>query len=369
MKYRDLAGEQVSVLGFGCMRFPLSGEKYSDIDYKQSTEMIHKAIEAGVNYFDTAYVYHDQKSEEFLAHALGGKRDRVFIATKCPTWAVKSESDFDEMLDEQLRRLNTDYIDFYLIHALDKDRFNNIVLKFNLIDKLNAAKSAGKIRHIGFSFHDDLETFKRIVDQNPSWEFCQIQLNYINTHYQAGLEGLEYAKSRGLGVVIMEPLLGGRLAAPSRFVTDVLSKDKSPVEWAFDFLWNRPEVSLTLSGMGAMEQVISNIEYANNAEVGMLSDKDLQMLRKAKAEFEKYAFVPCTKCAYCMPCPFGLNIPKIFELYNTSASQHDMDEEYKKLKVKADKCRKCHRCERACPQSIKISAEMEKAHKRLTTYI
>lgn len=366
MKYRTLAGERVSVIGFGCMRFPLTSRDAADIDIEKSKEMISCAINGGVNYFDTAYVYHNQKSEEFLAQALGERRKDVFIATKCPTWEVKCEEDFDRLLNEQLRRLNTDYIDFYLVHALDKDRFDNIVVKFNLIEKLKRAKAEGKINHIGFSFHDDLNTFKRIIDSSSVWEFAQIQLNYINTEYQAGLEGLEYAHSKGLDVIIMEPMLGGRLAVPNKFVADALSKDKTPVEWALDFLWNREEVSLLLSGMNQIEQVRSNMEYADKAEVGMLGDADLNMLREAKAVFEKYAFVPCTKCAYCMPCPFGLDIPGIFEMYNASASQHDMDEEYKKLRVKADKCRQCHKCESVCPQSIRITEELKKAHKRLT---
>lgn len=366
MKYRNLAGESVSVLGFGCMRFPLTGEmRQQDIDFEKSAAMIRHAVEMGVNYFDTAYVYHNDKSEEFLGKALGDLRDKVYIATKCPTWLVKSEEDFDTYLDTALSRLNTDHIDFYLMHALDKDRFDNVVLKYNLIEKLNAAKAAGKIRHIGFSFHDDLETFKRIVDANPAWEFCQIQLNYINTEYQAGLRGLEYANERGLGVIIMEPMLGGRLAMPNKFVREVLPDTKTPVEWALNFLWNRKEVALTLSGMSAMEQVVSNIEYADRAKVGMLSDSDLEMLKEAKAVFEKYAFVPCTKCSYCMPCPFGLNIPKIFEIYNASSSQGGMDKEYKQLDTLADMCRKCKKCERACPQNIKISEEMVKAHNRL----
>lgn len=366
MKYRTLAGEKVSVLGFGCMRFPLTGEKRpQDIDIEKSTAMLRYAYEHGVNYYDSAYVYHNDKSEEFLAQALGDVRDKIHIATKLPTWRMTKEEDFDFFLNDALKRLNTDYIDFYLIHALDKNRFENILLKYNMIEKLNKAKADGKIRHIGFSFHDDLDTFKRIIDANPAWEFCQVQLNYINTDYQAGLEGIEYAKNKGVDVVVMEPLLGGRLSNPNEFVRESLSDAKEPVEWALDFLWNRSEVSLLLSGMSTMEQVVENVEYADKAEVGMLSDADIEMLAKTKDIFEKYAFVPCTKCAYCMPCPFGLDIPKIFEIYNTSSSRHDMDVEYKKLETLADKCKKCGKCERVCPQRIKITEEMEKVHRRL----
>ena len=252
MKYREMAGEKISVLGFGCMRFPTTSKNAEDIDAEKSAKMLEYAIEKGVNYFDTAYVYHGGKSESFIGGVLKPYRDKIHIATKCPTWEVKCEEDFDRLLNEQLERLQTDYIDFYLMHALDKDRFKNVVEKFNLIDKLNKAKADGKIRHIGFSFHDDVETFKKIIDANPNWEFCQIQLNYINVKYQAGLEGLEYAHKKGLDVVIMEPLLGGKLANPSPQVAKMLSDEKTPVEWAMDFLWNREEVSLLLSGMGAM---------------------------------------------------------------------------------------------------------------------
>lgn len=359
MKYRTMAGEKVSVLGFGCMRFPTTED--GKIDRAKSAAMLDNAIESGVNYFDSAYVYHNEESEKFLGDFLeGGKRDKVKIATKLPTWHIHSEEDFDTCLNEQLRRLKTDHIDFYLLHALDRNRFNNIVLKYDLLDKLNKAKAQGRIRHIGFSFHDDLDAFKMIVDANPEWEFCQIQLNYINTDYQAGLEGLEYASSKGLGIVIMEPLLGGKLAAPYDNVRAALDPAKHPVEWAFDFLWNRPEVSLLLSGMGAMEQVEANIGYADKAQVGMLNETEIAMLAGAKKIFDSTAKVSCTKCGYCMPCPYGLDIPAIYEIYNRTASMH-RDAPlamYNKLDVKADKCRKCRACERVCPQNIKTSELM-----------
>lgn len=360
MKYREMAGEKISVLGFGCMRFPTTSKNAEDIDAEKSAKMLEYAIEKGVNYFDTAYVYHGGKSESFIGGVLKPYRDKIHIATKCPTWEVKCEEDFDRLLNEQLERLQTDYIDFYLMHALDKDRFKNVVEKFNLIDKLNKAKADGKIRHIGFSFHDDVETFKKIIDANPNWEFCQIQLNYINVKYQAGLEGLEYAHKKGLDVVIMEPLLGGKLANPSPQIAKMLSDEKTPVEWVMDFLWNREEVSLLLSGMGAMEQVQSNIGYADKAEVGMLTEENLNMLAKTKEVFDKMALVPCTKCAYCMPCPFGLDIPKTFEAYNATASLGTDRAKaiYAELNKGADQCKKCKKCEKVCPQSIKISHTM-----------
>ncbi|MCC8169013.1 MAG: aldo/keto reductase [Oscillospiraceae bacterium] len=362
MKYRKLAGEDVSVLGFGCMRFPLTelGDP-STIDEEKSIAMIRHAIDCGVNYFDTAYVYHNRKSESFLAKALAdGYREKVNIATKSPTWELKKEEDFDRMLDEQLDNLKTDHIDFYLMHALNKERME-IVKKFNIIEKLNRAKADGKIRHIGFSFHDDLDAFKNIINANPAWEFCQIQMNYINTDYQAGIAGLEYAYSKGLNVIIMEPLLGGKLAAPSPQVAKTLSDEKKPVEWARDSLWHRPEVSRLRRGMGAREQVCENIGYAEKAEIGMLSDADIEMLKKTKEIYDVMALVPCTKCAYCMPCPFGLDIPKTFEVYNmTAVSGADARGAYNELQTKADKCRKCKKCEQVCPQGIRISEQMTK---------
>lgn len=361
MNYRTIAGEKISALGYGCMRFPTTSKNAGDIDREKAAELLKYAAENGVNYFDTAYVYHEEKSENFIGEVLKPYRDKINFATKSPTWKIAHEEDFDRFLNEQLERLGTDRIDFYLMHALDRDRFDNIVMKFGIIDKLNKAKADGKIRHIGFSFHDDLETFKRIVDANPAWEFCQIQLNYINTDYQAGLEGLEYAHDKGLDVVIMEPLLGGKLANLSEQVSKTLSEEKSQVEWALDFLWNRSEVSLILSGMGAMEQVKSNIEYASRAEIGMLTDDNLEMLKKTKEVYDKMALVPCTKCAYCMPCPFGLDIPAVFEAYNTTASDMGKARQlYSRLAKSADMCKKCKKCEKVCPQGIAVSSIMTK---------
>lgn len=360
MKYRQLAGEDISVLGFGCMRFPVTAE--GKIDREQAKAMLLKAVDSGVNYFDTAYVYHGGESENFLGDLLEetGIRDEINIATKLPTWEVKCENDFDRLLNEQLENLKTDHIDYYLLHALDNDRYENIVKKFKLIDHMNRAKADGRIRHIGFSFHDDLAAFKKIVDANPDWEFCQIQYNYINTDYQAGTEGLCYAHKKGLDVIIMEPLLGGKLANPVEQVKAVLDPSRTPVEWALDYLWGREEVSVILSGMGAMEQVCANLEYADKAEVGMLSEAELEMLKRAKHIYETMSKVPCTKCNYCMPCPYGLDIPAIYEIYNLTAAMHKETPAamYKKLQVKADKCMKCRACERVCPQDIKTSKLM-----------
>lgn len=363
MKYRELAGERVSLLGFGLMRLPVLNGDQGKIDKEKTAEMINAAISGGVNYFDTAYVYHNEKSESMAGEIIEeyGLRSEVKLATKLPTWKVTCCEDVTRMLDEQLDRLRTDHIDFYLCHALDKDRFDNIIMKYNVLPQLEKAKSEGKIKHLGFSFHDDLDTFKRIIDSYDGWEFCQIQLNYINTDYQAGLEGLEYAASKGLGVIVMEPLFGGKLAAPAEHVAQRLPGGKTPVENAFDFLWNRPEVKTALSGMGTLEQIKQNIEYASRADAGMLSDAELDEFAEAKRVFDSMALVPCTKCAYCMPCPFGLDIPAIYEAYNRMPiNKSESEKMYAAIDSKADKCKRCHSCERVCPQHIKTAMLMPK---------
>lgn len=368
MNYRKFGntGVEISALGFGTMRLPTTdGVPLSaNIDEQEAIRMIRHAIDSGVNYVDTAYPYHGKTSENLVGKALAdGYREKVYLATKSPVVLIEAEEDFDRILDEQLGKLCTDHIDFYLLHALDKKKWE-IVKKFNLLDKMKKARDAGKIRFMGFSFHDDLELFKTIVDSFDEWDFCQIQFNYINTDYQAGLEGLHYAAGKGLGVVIMEPLLGGALAAPSDKLKEALSPEKTPVEWALDYLWNQPEVSLLLSGMGEMQQVEDNLTYASRSSVGMLSEQESAMLAHAKEVYDSSILVPCTRCSYCMPCPFGLNIPAIYQAYNAT-SQSTM-ERAKALyatatpDVSAIDCRKCKHCENVCPQHIPSSELMPK---------
>ncbi len=361
MQYRQFGTmkENVSALGFGCMRLPTTdGDPNSGaFDETEAIRMIRHGIDNGVNYIDTAYFYHSGQSESLVGKALkDGYREKTYLATKSPVFSMKTESDFERILEEQLVRLQTDTIDFYLLHALSLNTWNNVVLKFELLDKMERAKAAGKIRHIGFSFHDSYEAFQKIVDGYGHWDFCQIQLNYIDIHHQAGIEGLEYAASKGLGVIVMEPLLGGKLASPTKAVADELSPEKSPVEWALDFLWNRPEVSLLLSGMHSFQQVEDNLMYASRSSVGMLSEKDLSMLSRAKTVYDTMALVSCTKCSYCMPCPFGLDIPGTFEAYNSTVSlgMEKASALYEKLPKKAEACRACKHCEKACPQHLPI---------------
>lgn len=362
MQYRTFGktGLKVSALGFGCMRLPLLED--GNIDEAEAISCIRHAIDEGVNYVDTAYPYHGGKSEIVVGKALkDGYREKTYLADKCPVWLLKEEGDFEKYLDEQLEKLQTDHIDFYLLHALNRDRFENSVKKFNLVDKMKAARKAGKIRYMGFSFHDELDVFKEIVDYTPEWDFCQIQYNYINLEEQAGTEGLCYAAGKGLAVVIMEPLLGGRLANLSDHVAAKFSQEKTAVEHALDFLWDKEEVSLLLSGMSERKQVEDNLEYARRSSVGMLSDEEQRAYGAAKDIYDKMSMVSCTACAYCMPCPFGLNIPEIFKAYNMFGlyGKNKAKEAYDKQEVKADMCRSCRHCEKECPQHIRISQVMK----------
>ena len=363
MQYRLLGktGERVSALGYGCMRLPsldspFGGEK---IDEEKAIRLIRHAVDQGVNYLDTAFMYHGGNSETLVGKAIrDGYREKVFLASKSPFGGFQEPADFDRHLDIQLQRLGVDTIDFYLLHAASRNSWENVALKFDLLSKLEKAKAAGKIRHIGFSFHDDYDAFQEIVDAYD-WEFCQIQLNYIDVGHQAGLRGLEYAAAKGMGVIVMEPLLGGKLANPPENVRRVLPADKSPVQTALDFLWNRPEVSLILSGMGTMEQLEDNLAYAEASRPGKLSEAELAVYAQAKQVYDTMARVPCTKCAYCMPCPFGVNIPGVFEAYNKSVrSMEEAGKLYEGLGGRADSCRSCRKCERICPQHLEISRLM-----------
>lgn len=367
MQYRTMGrtGVSVSALGFGCMRFPKT--ESGAIDRPRAVAMIRSAIDAGVNYLDTAYVYHDGTSEGLLAEALAdGYRDRVFLADKLPTWMVHAPEDFDRLLDEQLNRLHTDHIDFYLLHALSRDRWRDIVLRFGLPDKLRAARAAGKIRHIGFSFHDTNDAFHEILDGFDEWDFCQIQYNYINTDAQAGQEGLAAAAKRGLGVVIMEPLLGGRLANPPARVASCLPEGVPPVQAALDFLWTQKEVAVVLSGMSDETQVAQNLAFADASRVGKVPAADFAAYGRAKAVFDHMALVGCTGCAYCMPCPFGVQIPAVFAAYNRTVADgmKAARAAYDALDGAADRCRACRRCEQVCPQHLPIASLMTQVREK-----
>lgn len=369
MEYRKFGKSdwKVSALGFGCMRLPVIDGKMGNIDQPKVDEMIHYAIDNGVNYFDTAYVYHDQKSEESLGKSLkGGYRERVRIASKSPIWLIQKAEDFDRMLDEELTRLQTDHIDFYLLHALNKDSWEKI-LRLDLIKRGEAAKADGRIRNLGFSFHDNLETFKKIVDGYDKWDFCQIQYNYMDVDFQAGTEGLKYAASKGLAVVIMESLRGGKLALELPTVKplwETAEKKRKPADWAFQWLWNQPEVAVALSGMSTLQQVKENVASANVSGVGSLTAKELDLIGKVREVIKSLSPIPCTACEYCLPCPNGVNIPLNFATYN-EVGMYDAIEDsrfhYKNwisATENAANCIQCDECLSKCPQQIPISTWM-----------
>lgn len=364
MQYRQFGktGVEVSALGFGAMRLPLL--KDETVDRNRAIAMIRHAIDQGVNYVDTAYPYHNGESEGIVGEALmDGYRDKTYIATKCPVWNLEKPEDFETILEEQLDKLKTDHIDFYLLHALSRERFDK-VKKFDLIKRMEAAREKGKIKYLGFSFHDSYEVFQDIIDYYDGWDFCQIQYNYVDLEHQAGKKGLEYAAKKGLGVVIMEPLLGGRLAAPADHIRKVFPEDKSPVEFALDFLWDQPEVSLLLSGMSDETQVEENLAFAGRSHVSMVTAREQTAYKKAKEIFDSMALVGCTGCRYCMPCPFGLEIPEIFSLYNMTAAHREKEAKtaYASMDKNGADCRKCRRCEKECPQMIKVSEVMPGVH-------
>ncbi len=356
-------GVEVSVLGFGCMRLPVIDGDGDRIDEAKAIELVRRGIDNGMNYLDTAFGYHGGNSERLVGKVLKeGYREKAYLATKLPLWSVNCEEDVDRIFNEQLEKLDTDYIDFYLLHAVNNESWETKVLKFDILSKLEKKLAEGKIKHLGFSFHDDLDVFKKIIDSYDGFEFCQIQFNYIDVDYQAGIEGLEYAASKGLGVIVMEPLLGGKLASPHEKVAAKLSKEKTPVEWALDFVWNRPEVAMLLSGMGTEQMVDDNLGYADKADIGMLSAENLEMLSQAKHVFDEMNLVPCTGCEYCMPCPAGVIIPKVFSAFNkiTEGGRRLVKEVFPDIEVNASLCKKCGKCENACPQHIKIIDTLHK---------
>jgi predicted aldo/keto reductase-like oxidoreductase len=358
---------QISALGFGCMRLPIIDGKSGNIDQAEATRMIRYAIDQGVTYVDTAYGYHEKMSEIAVGKALqDGYRQKVSLATKLPVWLVNETADFDRLLNEQLEKLQTDHVDFYLMHSLGHDSWEKVV-KLDLLRCAEAALADGRIRHIGFSFHDNLEAFKQIIDGYEHWDFCQIQYNYMDIENQAGTKGLQYAASKGLGVVVMEPLLGGKLARHIPAVDpiwDTAESKHSPADWALRWLWNQPEVSVVLSGMSLMQQVVENTASAGTSGVGALTAEELAVIGRAREKINQLSPIPCTKCEYCLPCPNGVNIPRNFEVYNEGAMYNDPDnarrayKQWIKDESKAAQCVQCQECEDKCPQKITISEWM-----------
>jgi predicted aldo/keto reductase-like oxidoreductase len=371
MNYRENSrnGDKLSILGFGCMRFPTVGNV---IDEKRGEELILKAIEGGVNYFDTAYIYHFGKSEGFLGKVLAkGYRDKVKIATKLPHYFVKGPSDLDKIFNTQLQRLQTGRIDYYLIHMLPDLGIWERLKSFGVEKWIEEKKKNGQIINIGFSFHGIKDQFVKLVDAYD-WDFCQIQYNYLDENNQAGTSGLKYAASKGLPVIIMEPLRGGKIVNNlPREVNEIWNNaepKRSPADWALRWIWNHPEVSVILSGMSTMEQVEENIRVASDARANAMTDKELSLFDRVKEIISSRTKVNCTGCSYCMPCPAGVDIPACFSLYNEKYSLKTKRSKINYIQntgavtsnpAYASLCKKCGKCEIHCPQGIPIREKLE----------
>jgi len=382
MLYRKMPknGDELSILGFGCMRLPVSEGR---IDEARAISQIRYAIDHGVNYVDTAWPYHAGESEVVLGKALqDGYRDKVKLATKLPAWMIESRADMDRYLDAQLKKLGTNRIDYYLVHALNGTLWDNIE-PLGITEFLDQAKQDGRIVNAGFSFHGLSEDFTRIVDGYP-WEFCQIQYNYLDTDYQAGTKGLKYAAEKGLGVIVMEPLRGGNLAeTPPDAVKAIwyeAEAKRTPAEWALRWVWNQPEVTVVLSGMNSEAQIQENIAIAGTAHAGTLTAKELDLVERASRAFSGLMKVGCTGCGYCMPCPSEVMIPICFEEYNKMHLFGPMEEVKFRYAFRmsgqlvdgrpgyASQCVQCGACVEHCPQQIpipdvlaQVAAEMEDA--------
>ena len=368
MQYRKFGrlDWHASILGFGPMRLPVKGDA-TNIDQKQATRMLHHAVDRGVNYIDTAYPYHGGESERLLGKALGrGYRDRVKLATKMPSWLVSGPADFDKLFHEQLKRLKTDHIEFYLLHSLNREYWSKM-REYDAIEWGRRTIKAGKIGQLGFSFHDDFDLFKEIVDA-WDWPFCQIQYNYMDVRNQAGTRGLKYAASKGIAVVVMEPILGGKLASPPPSIQKILDRAETKrraADWALQWLWNQPEVTVVLSGMSTFRQVVENLESADSAGIGILDQQEQGLIREVRRRYKELAPISCTQCRYCMPCPHGVDIPRNLSLYNEGLMYGRPDLARRQYgfiaeKARSTACTQCRECEPKCPQSILISEWMPK---------
>jgi len=407
---------QASALGFGCMRLPILDGDSRQVDEPRAIEMIRYAIDHGVNYLDSAYGYHGGNSERVIGKALqGGYRHKVKVATKLPPWNAKEPSDFDRLLAEQLERLQTDHIDFYLLHNLCAGIWPRL-RDLGVRDWLDRIQAEGLVGKVGFSFHDTFDLFTEIIDAYGGWTVAQIQYNFANERVQAGTKGLKYAAAKGLAVVIMEPLLGGSLASPPDPVRALwdsalgvppsgslpssprpvaasgsLAEEgrhasppyggsptdgsagaspsqgaspsrRTPAEWALQWLWNKPEVAAVLSGMSTMAQVVENVASAGRSGIGTLSPDELKLFAEVRKRYESLYPVPCTRCGYCMPCPNGVNIPGVMQLYTDAvalgANHIELNRNlYRMLPegARAAACTACRQCEEKCPQQIQVS--------------
>lgn len=377
MIYRRLGATNIALsqLGFGCMRFPLKDKMDpTTIDAKKTTKMLFYAIDKGVNILDNAYPYHRQTSEQFVGRVLPDRyRRKIYLSTKMPMWLVKSRDDPEKYFNEQLARLQTDRIEFYLLHSLAKKSWQS-VKDHGVLSFLEAIKAKGKIGYAGFSFHDELSLFKEIVDAYP-WTFCLIHLNYVDDRFQAGIEGLEYAHRRGLAIMVMEPLRGGKLALNvPRQIKEIIKetgREQTPAQFALRWLYNRSDICCVLSGMNTLEQLKENLAFAAQEHVGTLTPEELALYSKARDVYKARIKVTCTQCGYCTPCPQNIPIPFILELYNDAYMYNAFDESrmaysvFIRPEARADQCTECCECADRCPQKISISETLKEAHQIL----
>lgn len=374
MQYRtDKHGDPISILGFGCMRFLKNG---SVINLDLATEQVKEAIELGVNYFDTAYTY--SGSEVALGEIIKrlNCRDKINIATKLPQYLIKNESQIDKIFNEELERLGTDRIDYYLMHMFTDVASWEKMKRFGIEKWIEDKKAKGQIRNIGFSFHGNTDNFLKILNAYD-WDFCQIQYNYMDETSQAGRRGLMAANEKGIPVIIMEPLRGGRLVnlLPDDAKTLIAGhgSKRSAAEWALRWLWEQPEITCVLSGMNSEEMVKENARIASEVEIHEFSDSDRQMIDDIKKIINEKIKVPCTGCNYCMPCPKGVDIPGTFRCYNAMYMENKYSGRFEyiqttafnKTRTDAFQCVECGKCEQHCPQSIEIRKELKNARKAL----
>lgn len=374
MNYRtDKYGNGLSILGFGCMRFQ---RRQGKIDMELAEQQILQAFHGGVNYYDTAYIYPGSEAAIGEIFEKNGIREQVYIATKLPHYLIKSRETLDKLFAEELKRLRTDYVDYYLMHMLTDTATWNRLKELGIEQWLEEKKKSGAIRQVGFSYHGNSETFCALVDAYD-WDFCQIQYNYMDEHTQAGRRGLKHAHEKGLPVIIMEPLRGGRLVNQLPQEAKKLFAEHpagyTPAQWAFRWLWNQPEVTVVLSGMNSEEMIRENLHTASTAEVGQMGEAEEQLLAQVVKAFNAKVKVGCTGCGYCMPCPRGVDIPGTFNAYNRrfqdgwfqALREYFMCTTLRKNSAAASNCIGCGKCEKHCPQGIEIRKHLQDAQKTL----
>lgn len=374
MEYRiDKHGNKISVLGFGCMRFT---QKAGKIDIDKAEKEIMAAYEAGVNYYDTAYIYTGSEATIGEIFERNNIRDKINIATKLPHYMIKTKENAEKLFQEELKRLRTDHVDYYLMHMLNDVKTWERLKSLGIEEWIKEKKESGQIRQIGFSYHGNSEMFCSLIDAYD-WDFCQIQYNYLDEHSQAGRKGLNYAASKGIPVVIMEPLRGGKLVnnlpEKAKKLFENYEIKRTPAEWAFRWLWNQKEIMCVLSGMNSLEMVQENVKNASTSKIGEFTEKDEELLKDVVKAINEKMKVGCTGCRYCMPCPQKVDIPGTFAAYNnryadgkiSALREYIMCTLLRKDATSASNCIECGKCEQHCPQKIEIRKELKNARKEL----